>query len=51
MDIIAPASLLSWREMSSSFQTVGGYGFVSSNLVRSGEPERLDGVFITYEIM
>ena len=44
---VAPANFLSWREMSSSFAAMGAYGFVSSNLVGSGEPERLDGVSIT----
>ena len=36
---------------SSSFAAMGAYGFVSSNLVGSGEPERLDGVSITYEAL
>jgi putative ABC transport system permease protein len=48
---VAPANLLSWREMSSSFAAMGAYGFVTSNLVGSGEPERLDGVSITYEAL
>ena len=48
---VAPANLLSWREMSSSFEAMGAYGFVSSNLVGIGEPERLDGVSITYEAL
>ena len=48
---VAPANLLSWREMSSSFAAIGAYGFVTSNLVGSGEPERLDGVSITYEAL
>ena len=38
---VAPANLLSWREMASSFEVMGAYGFVTSNLVGSGEPERL----------
>ena len=37
--------------MSSSFEAMGAYGFVSSNFVGSGEPERLDGVSITYEAL
>src|SRR5688572_28533363 len=45
---VAPANFLSWREMSSSFEIIGAYGFVTSNLVGSGEPERLDGVSLTY---
>ena len=44
-DYVAPANLPSWREMSLSFETVGGYGFVASDLVGSGETERLDGAF------
>ncbi|HJR58508.1 MAG TPA: ABC transporter permease, partial [Vicinamibacterales bacterium] len=48
---VAPANLLSWREMASSFAAMGAYGFVSSNLVGSGEPERLDGVSITYDAL
>ena len=48
---VAPANLLSWREMASSFEVMGAYGFVTSNLVGSGEPERLDGVAITYNAL
>jgi predicted permease len=46
---VSPANFLSWREMSTSFQAMGAYGFVTSNLVGSGEPERLDGVVITHD--
>jgi predicted permease len=45
---VAPANFLSWREMSSSFEVMGAYGFVTSNLVGIGAPERLDGVSLTY---
>jgi len=48
---VAPANFLSWREMSTSFEKMGAYGFVSANLVGSGEPERLDGVSLTYEVL
>jgi predicted permease len=48
---VAPANFLSWREMSTSFETMGAYGFVSANLVGSGEPERLDGVSLTYDVL
>jgi predicted permease len=48
---VAPANFLSWQEMSSSFAAMGAYGFVSSNLVGSGEPERLDGVSITFDAL
>jgi predicted permease len=48
---VAPANLLSWREMSSSFAAMGAYGFVTSNLTGSGEPERLDGVSITHDAL
>jgi predicted permease len=48
---VAPANFLSWREMSSSFAAMGAYGFVTTNLVGTGEPERLDGVSITYEAL
>jgi predicted permease len=48
---VAPANFLSWREMSSSFAAMGAYGFVSSNLVGNGEPERLDGVSVTYDAL
>jgi predicted permease len=48
---VAPANFLSWREMSSSFAAMGAYGFVTSNLVGAGEPERLDGVNITYDAL
>ena len=48
---VAPANFLAWRDMSSSFDVMGAYGFVTSNLVGSGEPERLDGVAITYNAL
>ena len=48
---VSPANFLSWREMSSSFAAMGAYAFVTSNLVGSGEPERLDGVSITYDAL
>ncbi len=46
---VSPANFEDWREMSTSFQAMGAYGFVTSNLVGSGEPERLDGVVITHD--
>lgn len=48
---VSPANFLSWRELSSSFEAMGAYGFVTSNLVGTGEPERLDGVSITYDAL
>jgi predicted permease len=41
---VSPANYIAWKEMSSSFDVMGAYTFVSSNLVGSGEPERLEGI-------
>ena len=45
------ANFLAWREMSTSFEVMGAYRFVPLNLIGSGEPERLDGVSISYDAM
>src|SRR5687767_8777470 len=48
---------MGWRELSASFEVMGAYRFVSlnligaGNLIGSGEPERLDGVSISYDAM
>ena len=46
-----PANFLAWQEMSTSFEVMGAYRSVSLNLLGSGEPERLDGVSISYDAM
>src|SRR5687767_3963877 len=47
----SPGNFLAWREMSTSFEVMGAYRFASLNLIGSGEPERLDGVSISYDAM
>ena len=47
----SPANFLAWREMATSFEVMGAYRFVSLNLIGSGDPERLDGVSISYDAM
>src|SRR5688500_3796247 len=44
---VSPALYLHWKALSTSFESIGAYGFVSSNLIDGGDPERLDGVDVT----
>jgi predicted permease len=48
---VAPPNYLDWKAMSSSFAMMGAYTFASSNLVGSGEPERLDGTSVTADVL
>jgi predicted permease len=43
---VAPANFLDWKMLSTSFEEMGAYAFVSSNLVGRGDAERLSGVDI-----
>lgn len=40
---VSPANYRDWKQLSSSFEEMGAYGFVSANLAGRGEPERLSG--------
>ena len=48
---VAPANYLDWKAGSSSFSAMGAYGFVASNIVGGGEPERLEGVSTTVDAL
>ena len=43
---VAPANFRDWKALSTSFEEMGAYTFVSSNLVGRGDAERLSGVNI-----
>lgn len=49
--VTSPANFLDWQSMSKSFETVGGYTTTSVNLSGQGEPQRLEGVSITAEVL
>lgn len=47
----SPSNYFSWRELTTSFELMGAYRQVSLNLLGAGEPERLDGISLSYEAM
>ncbi len=48
---LSPPNYRDWKRMSSSFEAMGAFNQVSVNLVGQGEPERLEGVQVTAEIL
>ena len=48
---VSPALYLGWKDLSKSFESIGAFSFTSSNLTRSGEPERLDGALVSYDTL
>lgn len=48
---VGPSNYRDWKAMSSSFEVMGAYALASSNLISSGEPERLDGALTTTDAM
>ena len=44
---VAPANYLDWREQSDVFETLAAYASTNLNLEDRGEPERLQGTFVT----
>ena len=48
---VSPGLYLNWQALSSSFSSMGAYGFVSSNLVGAGDPERLDGAVVSASVL
>ena len=43
---VAPANFRDWKTLSTSFEEMGAYAFMSANLVGRGDAERLSGVDI-----
>ncbi len=44
---VSPGNYLAWKRLSSSFANMGAYTFTSSNLIGTGDPERLDGALMS----
>jgi len=47
---LSPANYHDWRLAATSFERVGAYTTVSKNFVGNGEPERLEGAFVTADL-
>lgn len=48
---VSPANYRDWKAMSASFDAMGAYTPISANLVGEGQPERLEGVLVTADLM
>jgi len=49
--VTSPANYLDWQSLSKSFETVGGYTTASVNLSGQGEPQRLEGIAMSTEVL
>ena len=47
---MAPVNFKDWKEQSKSFEALGAYSDLSTNLAGDGEPERLTGSVVTSEV-
>ena len=47
----SPANYRDWKRAAQSFDAMGAYAAASDNLSGSGEPERLEGAFVTSDIL
>ena len=48
---MSPANYRDWRPAAQSFERMGVHTPVSANLVGAGEPERLDGIAVTVDVL
>ena len=48
---LSPANYRDWKAAATSFELLGVHTPVSANLVGSGEPQRLDGLAVTSEVL
>ncbi len=48
---LSPPNFHDWRESLTSFDAIGAYHGVSANLVDAGEPQRLEGVAVTGDLL
>jgi predicted permease len=48
---LSPANYRDWKRSATSFEAVGAFRFLSANLVGDGEPERLDGAALTWDVL
>jgi len=47
---LSPANYRDWKRMSRSFEAMGAFGGQASNLAGEGEPERVEGQWLTFEV-
>src|SRR5215210_271334 len=47
----SPANYLDWQSMSKSFENIGGYTSASVNISGQGEPQRLEGIAMSAEVL
>jgi predicted permease len=48
---LSPGNYRDWKRMSRSFEEMGAFGGAAYNLGGKGEPQRLDGVWLTSEVL
>ena len=48
---LSPSNYREWRERARSFETIAAFTDVSANLVGSGEPRRIEGAWVTSELL
>ncbi len=48
---LSPANYRDWKAQSKSFDSFGAFSYLSTNLVGEGEPERMAGSVVTWEVM
>jgi predicted permease len=47
---LSPPNYLDWKRMSSSFSGMAAYSSTAANLIGNGEPERLEGSWVTADL-
>jgi putative ABC transport system permease protein len=50
-NLVAPANFLDWRSQSQTFERMGAYETSSYNLSTPGEPERIVGAAMSYDVL
>jgi len=48
---LSPPNYFDWKRMSKSFETMGTFTYLSTNLTGEGEPERVQGVLASSEVL
>jgi predicted permease len=48
---LSPPNYFDWKHMSHSFETMGTFTFASTNLTGQGEPERVQGILASSEVL
>ncbi|HEX8724440.1 MAG TPA: ABC transporter permease [Gemmatimonadaceae bacterium] len=48
---VSPANFVDWQTMAHSFRSMGAYSGLSANLIATGEPQRVQGAWVTYDLL